>query len=260
MGNPCGWEVGGNCSCATGCWTSRSPATRERAQTLAAHILWAATGRRYGLCEVTVLPSSSPPIEPLYQEWPLPSGAVVWPAVLGGNISGSCMCTVPASCAMTLPGPVASVVEVRVAGEPVDPGAYVVVDRSLLVRIDGSCWPTCNRVNSAVPGFEVDYERGLALPAAVQAAFDGLACQLARSCDGEACELPPQIRSLTRQGITIDMATEEAATQVGKTRTGIKWVDDVIAADNPYGLVEASQIHSLDLESATSSITWAGGS
>lgn len=260
MGAPCGWLVTGQCGCSGGdCWTSRNPATRDRAQTVAAHILWAATGRRYGLCETTVLPLSSPPVDPLYQEWPLPAGDVSWPAIAGGNVSGTCACSIPATCAVTLPGPVDSVVEVRVDGDPVDPVGYVVVDRELLIRVDGECWPACNQVNTVVPQFEVDYLRGLPLPAAVQAAYDGLACQLAKACDGE-CTLPAQISSLTRQGITIDMAVEEATAKGTRTRTGITWVDDVIEADNPYGLAEAPQVLSLDLPAAPPTITWAGGS
>lgn len=250
---PCGWIVD-RCGCGT-CWDGYSPAVRTRAQDIAAFIMWAATGRRYGLCPRTVMPAGTcagtPDPDDQYRVYPLgrASGGLLSPVIDGGrwyNRPGGGCCT--SGCALTLDGPTttAAITAVTIAGQAVDPGAYQVQDGHLLVRIDGQCWPCCN--NYADPGaaFTVTYGVGAPLPAAVQSAFVTLACEVAKGCAGGTCTLPRQMTRLTRQGVDLELATVEPD-QNGLILTGIKVVDDVIRADNPFRLTAPPMVLSPDV-------------
>jgi hypothetical protein len=225
--------------------------------------MWAATGRRYGLCTLTVMPCNPPPREPLYQVYPVEhtfggdGGTRMYP-YLGGDGEGhnaACGtgCTCAARCEVGLDGPVASVSQVTVDGAVVAASAYEVHDRRLLVRTDGQCWPSCQTYGVEVPGFTVTYARGEAIPPAVQAAAERLACEYARSCVGSDCVLPERMTSLTRQGVTVELAA--ADDDVFKMLTGIPSVDRVIAAENPAGLHSRPMVTSPDLPSPARVIT-----
>lgn len=261
MTNVCGWTVTKCGGCGT-CWDSHSAATKERAAALATHFVWAATGRRYGLCETTVMPLNPRPAEPLYQEYPLTgrggydpySGRSV--ASLLGVQGGGCCAS---GCEVTLAGPVHSIVQVTIDGEVVNPLEYQVHDRQILVRLGGQCWPSCQRYGTHVPGFEVVYMVGTSIPSAVQTAVEALACEYAKACtSGTECGLPAKLASLTRQGVEVTVA--EVDSTRGTLRTGIRAVDDVLDADNPNGLTLAPTVLSPDMPARGRTITWAGGS
>lgn len=269
VGTPCGWVIS-KCGCGS-CWAGYSPEVQQRAQTIAAGVMWAATGRQYGPCPVMVMPCNPPPQEPLYQTFPAalrgyyPGGAagLMQPVLENGqwfNRCGpACACTAP--CEVSLDGPVHSVVAVTVDGAPITPTAYEVHDQRLLVRLDGDCWPVCAKYGTEIPGFTVTYLRGLDIPAQVQAGFELLACQMAKACTGGECGLPPRVTNLTRQGVSVafEDITQLLNTGGGRIRTGIKTVDDIITANNPYGQAEPRRVISPDLPAARS-ITWQPGS
>jgi hypothetical protein len=213
--------------------------------------MWAATGRRYGRCETTVVVCNPGRPDPLYQTYPVGGygdgpGLGPYIAVGGGWRNGGCGggCTCTAECEVVLDGPVDSIVEVHVGGELVDPDAYEVHDRHLLVRIDGGCWPTCG---SMIPtyGMTVTYLRGT-IPDHIQAASETLACQYAKACTGGACVLPQRLASLSRQGVDFQVA-EVAADGSDWWATGIDTVDRVIAADNPGHLRGPAEVLTPDL-------------
>ena len=264
---PCGWTVE-TCGCGT-CWDGYQPAVQARAETLAATVMWAATGRRYGPCEVTVLPCNPRRELPLYQAFsvvdPLGidsvSGGFAGPVLDDGTWFNRCSvlgCSCRARCEVPLDGPVAEIVEVTIDGEVVPPAAYQVHDRTILVRIDGDCWPVCQTYGTEIPGFAVTYARGLEIPPAVQAGFELLACEYAKACVGGVCALPPRLASLSRQGVEVTVA-EVPTEPGGLVRTGIKTVDDIIAADNPYGLAAPAEVLSPD-QPRFRTVTFQGGS
>ena len=267
MTGPCGWVVG-QCTCSPTAWDDYSAEARAQGELFAAHFLWAATGRRYGLCEVTVMPCNPPRPEPAYQTFPLRTSynpysggyqlSVSNGSVRTGGCGAGCSCTAP--CEVRLAVPVESIVEVLIDGEPVDPSTYQVHNFGILVRLGGLCWPTCATYGEEIPGFEVTYLRGTRLPDAVQAAFEVLACEYASACSnpGGECRLPTNLQSLTRQGV--EVTVQEVDTAKGRMRTGIAKVDDVIEADNPYGLVQAPTVISPDMPPPARMVTWAGGS
>lgn len=259
---PCGWDIT-ECGCG-GCLDKLNPAQRARAVALAAHFMWAATGRRYGLCEVTVLPCNPAPGENLYRTYPVGGGGdgpAMTPVIEGGVWHNRCGagCTCAAACEVALPAPVDSVVEVLVDGGPVDPLAYEIHDRRLLVRVDGDCWPACQTFGAEIPGFQVTYLRGDPIPAVILSATAVLACEYGKACVGGDCRLPARLASLSRQGVEVTVAQDAATSEGGRLRTGIPEVDDVIAADNPHGLAARPQVWSPDLPPPRT-VTAVGGS
>jgi len=213
---------------------------------------------------MTVLPCNRPPPLPLYRTYPVGwNGAngpmfgdaddylLPYPVLAGGTwynvCSGGCGCG--SRCEVELPAPVDSITEVTVNGSTVDPIAYEVHDGHLLVRIDGQCWPTCQLYGVEIPGFEVTYPRGTPVPAAVQYATEVLACQFAKHCAGGDCALPQQLRTLTRQGVSLEVEPAPHPLPIlnGRIETGIKLVDDIIRADNPFGQSERRQVYSPDV-------------
>lgn len=255
---PCGWTVttcgvcAAECSSSGDCWNTYSPAVQERAQAIAAQIMWAATGRQYGPCEVTVMPARQcgPSADDGYATYPLRAGSgLLAPVIDGGlwyNRPGGACC--PGACEVALEGPTttAAITSVSVGGDDVDPGGYVVMDGYLLVRIDGGCWPCCPGYSDPETAFTVVYDQGLTIPAAVQAAFETLACETAKACDGGECMLPRTLTRLSRQGVDLEVA-EIPTDPSGLILTGIKTVDDVIRAVNPGQLMAAPLVLSPDM-------------
>lgn len=255
---PCGWTVG-NCGCGVGCWDAHTPAVRARAEAAAALIMWAATGRRYGPCPVTVQPVAPPRNVPLYQTFEVGSGyGITRPVIEGGQwynrpyTSGgdSVCCRAGHGCEVALDGPTtkAQITSVTVDGEVINPDGYVVMDGYLLVRTDGACWPACVSFRQqSPPAFTVTYTVGLPIPPGVQGAFERLACEFAKACNNEPCALPRRMTRLSRQGVEIELEEVDNGAVPGQLLTGIQEVDDVIRAVNPHRLMAAPQVLTPDL-------------
>lgn len=183
-----GWEPDPICEC---------PVVVDGNVTLQAQLLlWAATGRQYGLCTRTVTPC-----------W-VPSGCSAWCGVDYTRIR--------------LDAPIHSIVEVTVDGAVVDPATYHVADYLWLVST-GDPWPV------DLSDTLVEYVQGFAPPVGAGAVVAELACELAKAvCDDSSCRLPRRIVAKTRQGVTI---TYDDITGSGKT--GIWSVDSWIVAASP---------------------------
>lgn len=182
--------------------------------------LWESTLRRYGNCPVTILPcnqrcssyGSSPP-------WVPYRTAGGWVNVGCNRCGNDCSCTYVSQLVLPTAG---TVTEVIVDSEILSPDAWRVFNRRLLTRIDGGSWPTCQDLTyETTPVFAVTYTPGAEVPAAGQLAAGSLICQIARRLCGQACELPANATSISRQGVAI--ALEPGAA------TGIwmidQWVD-----------------------------------
>jgi hypothetical protein len=258
---PCSWDLP-ECGCG-GCLADLAPPARTRAVGLASLVVWGLTGRRYGLCDITVQPCT-PRSGRSYQVYPV--GLDVWggaglgfhPIIEDGvwrNVgTGSC-CN--SGCEVDLPGPVAEVTEVTVAGAVIEEDAYQIHDRHLLVRVDGGCWPACvNYGNQDPPDFTVTYRRGEAAPTPVLEVTATLACEFARACKGVACRLPSRVSSLTRQGVDVQFADLTDLFAAGLT--GIDEVDRVILTVNPHRRAEPPQVWTPDLPPPRM-VTWVGG-
>lgn len=258
MGAPCAWSVEPGQVCAA--WSGYSPSQQEVALSIAIGFMWAATGRRYGQCPVTVQPSRPVLRAPAYRTYPVAEVSGLGgfsPYIHNGQWfnagTGLCGCTDAGACELPLPGPTskAAVTAVRIDGAVVPATAYVVMDAYRLVRTDGDCWPTCvDYTQQDPPEFEIEYLRGLPVPADVASATGVLACEVAANLSGGACRAPAGVSRITRQGVEIDVAEVAAPAAGGPMLTGLREVDMVIQAHNPAGRVQRSRIYSPDLPTA----------
>jgi hypothetical protein len=242
MPDLCPWDVDPTDLGVCSTWADYPETTQEAALSMATLYLWGVTGRRFGLCPLTVRPSQTRWDPVAYQAFPVwpgqesngPSG----PFLFGGrwfNAGCGTACCGARACAVVLRGPVASIDEVLVDGDEVPSSAYrvdVTDGTYLLVRVDGECWPVCqnfSRETEQDGTFEVAYRIGSEPPAALLIAAALLACEYAKGLTGGACRLPARMTRLTRQGVEVEV--EPASPDEG--RTGIREVDDVIASLNP---------------------------
>lgn len=261
---PCAWEVVVPSEVCSD-WNNYPQTTKDTALWLASTYLWAATGRRFGICPVTVRPTQNRTPEPAaYQDFGAsPAGG---PILYNGrwfNQSCSTWCCGEATCAVVLRGPVAEVTEVLVDGTVVPGSAYrvdVAGGAYLLVRTDGKCWPACQnftRATDQMGTFEVTYGRGQALPEALAIATAMLACQYGRFLSTGTCKLPARMTRLSRQGVEVQVEPPEPDGQ----STGIREVDTVVNALNPSGRQRPPVLLSPDLpENCDRMTVWTGGS
>lgn len=267
---PCAWDVViPEDLCST--WVGHSQSIKDAALWLASTYLWARTGRQYGPCPVTVRPAQDRFEDPAYRVYP------AWPGMNGGGGNGSftlgpvpvldggtwrncgcgprCCCR--PECAVVLRGPVASVNEVTVDGAVVPSSAYrvdVTQGTYWLIRLDGTCWPTCQDFTAApdaAGAFQVVYERGRELPEALAIATAILACEYAKGMTGGDCRLPARMTSLQRQGVTVEV--EPASPEEGLT--GITEVDAVVLALNPSKRTRPPMLLSPDLPESCDRVT-----
>lgn len=243
---PCGWNVPEPLCCEN--WETTDPAIQSAARDYAATILWAATGRRFGPCEVTVRPCGMKRCDDglgefFGWEW---SGGTWMPYIFNGTwfncvCPGICCCE--PRCQIRLAGPVDSIVEVALDGVVLPDSAWRVDNGYWLVRTDGDCWPFCADLDTDAPDeiFTVTYMRGDPVPNTLLTAAASLACEWAKACTGDGtCRLGNRVTNLARNGITIDMVPPDQLLSNGLT--GIFEVDQVIRAWNPYGLKERPRI------------------
>jgi hypothetical protein len=154
--------------------------------------------------------------------------------------------------------------EVLVNGEAVSPTVYrvdVAAGAWHLVRLDGTCWPTCQTFTAAedaAGAFAVTYQRGTELPEALAIATGLLACEYAKFLASGSCTLPARMTRLSRQGVEVEVAPADPSAGL----TGIKIVDDVILTLNPTHRRGPWRIMSPDLDSACDRVTaiYPGGS
>lgn len=249
---PCLWpDIGSQLCCPD--WDDLDPILQDQASAYARMTLWAATGRQYGLCELTVRPCGrhcSGGSDGYYYDGFGGWVPYIWNGVWKNCICDGLACMCQPDCQVYLPGPVYSVTSVRVGGESlnVTGGDIFVLDQQWLVRVDTTaCWPRCADQNLA-PGdpdaFEVTYLRGIAVPDALAKAYATLACEYTKACLGLVCRLPSRVSSISRQGVTISMV--DIADLLRNGLTGLWEVDQVITALNPYGIKGRTRFYSPD--------------
>jgi hypothetical protein len=248
---PCGWIIPEPLCCDG--WDDVPAAIQSSARDYAALILWAATGRQYGLCTVSVRPCGMQKcVDGLVAFYGYDYSGGTWvPYVFDGvwyncSCPGRCSCT--PRCQIRLMGPVDSITEVTIGGIAVDPDTYRVDDNHWLVRTDGECWPECVDIDTDDGDnvLVVTYVRGGPVPAALLRAASTLACEWAKACTGGDCRLSNRVTSVARNGITIDMAAPEQLLEGGLT--GLWEVDSVIQALNPFGRKSRGRIYAPELK------------
>lgn len=212
--SPCSWPV------YMKCFVDEIPPERadvaRAAVDTATAILWALTGRQFGVC-LTVFAVS-------------PSGCrsacepTLWEGRWYNTPQGDGICRT-----VDLPGPVYWVDRVvDAAGEELE--ASIAGDGS--VRVFGG---------ASARGFTVEYRRGLPAPPGAARMVGRLASQRYLQCLGDSkCELPKNTTSVTRQGVTVQMA--DPAEVIGQGLTGLPDVDAWVRSLNPHGLAEWPEV------------------
>lgn len=248
-------------------WTCPLPVGSEAvtgvAIEMATDVLWALSGRQFGLCTKLLRPCRREcydTFSPLYdsgygtlptigdQSWPFPALiAGQWYNLACGSCGGTCSCSVIHEA--TLPSNLHDVVEVKVDGVALVAGTdYRVDNNRLLVRLGGDDWPICNDLNldDDQPGtWSVEVTVGRPLPPLGRAALGALTLEFIKSllCDS-TCALPKPVQSISRQGVNMTFLDPQQVFTNGQT--GLYVPDLFIQSVNPRRLARRAQVYNLD--------------
>lgn len=234
----------------TGCapeWSTLDPDLQERAEALAWSTVRLLTGGRVGSCPVLMRPCV-PRMCPACAGWYdyLSLRPYIWEGrVYNAYPCGQDGCSCPPVSEVRFPGPVAAVSQVLIDGAPLDEGAYRLDEGRLLVRTDGSEWPSCQDMSAPVdqPGtFAVSYTPGvLPGPDGLWAA-GVLAHEFSKACQGAKCRLPSSVASVSRQGVSMEFDNSMFSNGL----TGIREVDAWVLSVNPNRLRNPPRVWSPD--------------
>jgi len=253
LAGPCdSWTPIYSCALPTG-----SEAVSGTALAAATEVLYALSGRRFGLCTVALRPcrrdcaDGSWPTSGMWWEWGrYPQPALVsgqWFNITCGGCAGACSCSTISE--VVLPTPVYDVTQVKVDGVVLAQGVdYRVDDYRLLVRLGGEEWPTCNDLALADTEdgtWSVTVQVGDPVPPLGQVAVGELTVELAKAllCD-DTCALPKPVQSIARQGVNITFLDPNEVFTHG--RTGMYVPDLFIQTYNPGGLRQPSKVYDID--------------
>lgn len=225
------------------------PRIKRRAEVLAWTTLRSLLGNRLSLCPTEIRPCTMAARERTYYSAPVAgfTGSAFQPTLDNGVWTNGCGCRSGSACgcvgaeAVRMPGTVARVESVRIDGVEVPSSAYRVDDGNLLVRQDGEHWPINQDMSAPIDAegtFVVSYWLGLAPDELTSIAAGLLAVEFYLACKGEKCKLPDGVRTVTRQGVTMEIRTDMFENGL----TGIKGVDSVIRAYNPHALKQEASV------------------
>lgn len=214
-------------------------ARRKNAEDMAVSVLWALSGRQFGVAETTIRPATNPEVPPPY----------VWARTFGHWAETPCgcppqHCMVAAPRVVHLPGPAqpdtdATPIIVTVAGTDLAHDEYA-AEGDALYRAGGKSWPRqdFNRPLGEPGTWSVTYHRGLAPPTMVAPLVGQLAREFlaATGDDPGECRLPATLTQMTRQGVT---HVFDPARVLAAGYTGLTEVDRWLAAVNPHRLAQA---------------------
>lgn len=226
-------------------WDAADPAERDHAAAIAGRVLWTLTGQVFGVCSETVRPCFEPQQSgSLYRGfWP---GASVVPGATG-PCGCSSECREVGYDRVALPGPIAAVDEILIDGITIDPATYRVQNRRWVHRVDGKWWPTHQDLHApddGVGAFTIHYQRGIELSDEAKIAAGALAVEFLAGMTGGPCKLPTGATSVSRQGISIDLADVRQAFTEGVT--GLELVDLWIMSVNPQRSKRPARVTSPD--------------
>jgi hypothetical protein len=201
-------------------------------------MLWAASGRQFGVCR-TVEAFGVYRATDCTVPWG-PQAAALGPTVLPGLVTGAPLRD--RCCALLLRGPAVAVHSVEVDGLGLDPSEYVLTGDRLLTA-DGGCWPDVDACSP--PAIVVDYSLGVPPPAVAAGAMSELYGELLRACTGDpGCRLPSRVVNLARQGV--QMVLLDPQDYLDNGRLGLPLCDLFISSVNPGHLIMPSAVVSPD--------------
>jgi len=259
-GAPCGWDVEpATCDAE---WSTYSPEVQQFAITTASAVVWAATGRQFGECELTVRPCGKWDGNAWWGGWWWGFYASGWgwgPLLFNGFFPGcGCMangwgwCECVPDNQIWLPGPVSTIVSVVENGSVVDPATYRVDDHMWLVRTSLSggtvnTWPWQQNYNLDAGDsntLTVTFTKGVPVPPALLYGTGLLASQYAKACASSDCQLPFRVQSIVRQNVSLHAV--DPSEMMADGLTGITILDQLIKSYNPFGLKSPPAVYSPD--------------
>lgn len=232
----CGWPTDRTCLPVAD--TPIDTQQQQDAEDLAVSVLWALSGRQFGVCSVVARPC---PTE-RQSYWRDIPGTGWWFPIWDGSNWRNVACGCGPRCDWASPTvihlassglPIQEVLEVRIEDTVLDPSEYK-LEGDLLYRI-GTRWPRQDlTVPTPLPGsWSVTYTRGNPPPPGTAKLVGLLAQEFLAACTGGKCRLPRRVQTVSRQGVTYNMIDPIDIYASGKT--GIPEVDLWLSSVNPHG-------------------------
>jgi hypothetical protein len=256
----CSWPVVYSCTPAEDA-PALDAALVEWTEQMAIEVLWALSGRQFGLCTTTYRPCRRSDCIggfPYIDAWNLvgrggslsfdPWGGSVFAVARCGCGSESCSCTTLESIELWHKR-VRAVTEVTIDGVVLDPANYR-LSKNRLLRTDGEAWPSCQdwEVDLGQPGsWGVTVVHGRTVPIGGRVSAGLLATEYRKACAGDdSCELPRRIQTNTRAGQTFTFV--DPMLMIDKGSTGLTEVDMWLHSVNPNRLQRRARVYRVDDE------------
>lgn len=236
--NGCEWPI--DPACLVEGWAGLDEDVQARSMMLAGETLRRLTGYRVGGCPITVRPCNAGCANSYGVNF-YGMGNAWGPQLWNGTWLNTCGCASACGCSapsLRLPAPVGEVYEVKIDG---DEFTDYVVSGNDLIRTDGDPWPTTQDMtleDTEINTFSVTYLNSYPVDALGAYAGGILAMEFSKACTGGKCRLPQGVTSVTRLGVSFEVAVGSFPGGV----TGIREVDSYIALWNPDRLRQAPQI------------------
>jgi hypothetical protein len=239
----CAWPVDRSCLPTA---SGELEIERQRhAEETAIAVLWALSGRQFGVCSVIVRPCPEPCYPPNGGSWlGGPGWYPMWDDGRWRNVTCGCSgggCFPGGPSVIHLPGPVDSITEVKISGVVLDPAAYK-LEGNLLYRTGGEKWPSQNlgRPLDEAGTWSVTYGKGIPVPAGVGVLVGLLAKEFISACTGGKCRLPRNVENVTRNGVSYRMV--DPTPIYAARKTGLSEIDLWLTAVNPAGLMAPPRV------------------
>ncbi len=239
----CEWPI--DTSCLPTATTPQEQDALDAAASLAIDVLWALSGRQYGVCPALARPCPLPSLNSGRLSAPFSPGGLSLVRNGGEWANESCGCA--GRCRLSgprmvhLPGPVQSIIEVTIAGTVLSPSEYE-LERNILYR-NGAPWPyqDLSRPLDEEGTWSVTYMRGVPVPKGVARLTGLLVNEFYMACTGGKCRLPRTVTEVSRQGVTHRMYDPNDIYSAGKT--GIPEIDLWLSAVNPHAVMSAPSVY-----------------
>jgi hypothetical protein len=238
----CEWPI--DTGCLPTVTTPEEQDALDAASELAIDVLWALSGRQYGVCPAVARPCPLPSLAS--GRLSNPYGGAGLSLVRNGGEWANESCGCAGRCKLSgprmvhLPGPVQSIIEVNIAGEIIDPSGYE-LEKNVLYR-NGSPWPyqDLSRPLWEEGTWSVKYMRGVPVPKGLARLTGLLVTEFYNACTGGKCRLPRSVTEVSRQGVSHKMYNPNDIYSAGKT--GIPEIDLWLSAVNPHAVMSAPSV------------------
>lgn len=233
---------------------------QNAAAQLAVEVMWALSGRQFGLADETVRPCRDDRNtwsgRRFYEGYFDTAYDGVYDVSWGydlffwgsgdGYVSTACGCTgggcrLSGPRAVHLPGPVYAVTEVKIADTVLDPSTYS-IENNVLYRVE-HMWPRqdLGRPMGEVNTWSVQYQRGIPAPVGVDVLTGILAREFLAAITADSkCRLPRTVTTVSRQGVSY--RAYDPAVIYANGKTGLPEIDIWLASINPYHLLAAPTV------------------